>query len=1107
MNKEDLKEAGQSAGSTGVQGEIGQRQAARAQAQADAQSQKKSQFQNQSQDQSQTTPSGNSEGESREETSKAQSSAWAAFRSESEREKQRSAAEERAREMGSLQKDNFNVGNDARLHRTLKKTHRKSEEERASQLAKEVNLPYLDLNIFPIDQENVKLVPKEKAKDLKLSVIYKKGKKVKVAIANPEDMAARSFLETLQSENGYDLEVYVVSLSSLERAWEGYDKIKLIDKFDYLRMGLSGDDLAEFEKNLQGLVDLEKRISEIPTTEVFNMVVAGAMKLDASDIHFEPQKNEKVRLRYRIDGVLQDVAEFPIRTYSSIVSRVKVLAKMMLNVHDAAQDGRFSVRLDKDEDMGVRVSIIPGSFGESIVMRLLNQKMDDLELSKLGLQGINHEWLMDQTEKKQGLIINSGPTGSGKTTTLYSIIKHLNTPERKIISIEDPVEYQIPGVSQTQVNEEEGYTFQEGLRAVVRQDPDVILVGEIRDEETAETAIHSALTGHLVLSTIHANSAAGVVGRILDLGVKPSLIGPAANVFIAQRLLRKLCPHCKEKYEPAQETVDIIKKMLSLISPHSKVEVPKDIEALWRPKGCPKCRGLGYKGRVGIFEILKVDSDVKELIENLASEDEIRNVALEKGMITLEQDGMLKSIAGETSLEELQRVAGKGDYLIEIYNKLMIQSLAGGIFLEEKYFNNLQQVIKNRPLMSKVLSKLKSTGMLKGIMTGGVLMKAGDIHIEPGDKEFKVRYRVDGVLHDIVSLPMGDFLSLVNEIKSLAGFKTESREGVIDGRFRLVLPESLHQKIGEKIDIRLSIILGGFGDIIVMRLLRSDSLKPKLENLEIHTLSLERIKKNIARPNGIVINTGPTGSGKTTTLYSILGHLNRPELKIITVEDPIEYQMDGIIQTQVNDKEGYTFATAMRSLLRQNPDIMMIGEIRDEETAQIAYQAALTGHLVLSTLHTNSAAGSFQRLLNMNMNISDLSSGTNCFMAQRLIRKICPHCKQKKSLKGEDRELLEQIVKSISPKTNLNPDIPSEIYYPGGCDKCYNLGYNGRVPVVEVLEVGEAMEKVLSGMPTTREIEDQAVELGMLTMTQDGILKVIEGVTSLEEVSRISREF
>ncbi len=1099
MNKEDLKEAGQSPGSSGVRGEVGQRQAAQAQAQAEASSQVKPQSQ------ISTASLGNDK--SNGDLSDDSQDSWASFRSDSEGEEERLAEEERLRDLKSLRKDNFNVGNDARLHRTLKKSHRKSEEERASQLAKRMKLPYLDLNIFPVDQENVTIIPKEKAQKLKLAIIFKKGKKVKVALSDPEDPAARSFLEDFQSQHGYDLEAYVVSYSSLERAWEGYDKIKLIDKFDYLRMGLSGEDLAEFEKNLKGLVDLEKRISEIPTTEVFNMITAGAMKLDASDIHFEPQKNEKVRLRYRIDGVLQDVAEFPINTYSSIVSRVKVLAKMMLNVHDAAQDGRFSIRLDDNEDMGVRVSIIPGSFGESIVMRLLSQKMDDLELSKLGLQGINHEWLMDQTEKKQGLIINSGPTGSGKTTTLYSIIKHLNTPDRKIISIEDPVEYQIPGVSQTQVNEEEGYTFQEGLRAVVRQDPDVILVGEIRDEETAETAIHSALTGHLVLSTIHANSAAGVVGRILDLGVKPSLIGPAANVFIAQRLLRRLCPHCKEKYEPAQETVEVIKKMLSLVSPHSKVEVPKDIEALWRPKGCTKCRGLGYKGRVGIFEILKVDSDIKELIENLSSEDEIRNVALEKGMITLEQDGMLKSIAGETSLEELQRVAGKGDYLIEIYNKLMVQSLAGGILLEEKYFNNLEKVIKNRPLMSKVLSKLKSTGMLKGIMTGGVLMKAGDIHIEPGDGEFKVRYRVDGVLHDIVSLPMGDFLSLVNEIKSLAGFKTESREGVIDGRFRLILPDSLHQKVGEKIDIRLSIILGGFGDIIVMRLLRSDSLKPKLESLEINTLSLERIKRNIVRPNGIVINTGPTGSGKTTTLYSILGHLNRPELKIITVEDPIEYQMDGIIQTQVNDKEGYTFATAMRSLLRQNPDIMMIGEIRDEETAQIAYQAALTGHLVLSTLHTNSAAGSFQRLLNMNMNISDLSSGTNCFMAQRLIRKICPHCKQKLPLKGEDKELLEQVVNSISPKANLNLEIPKEIYYPGGCDKCYNLGYEGRVPVVEVLEVGEAMEKILSGMPTTREIEDKAVESGMLTMTQDGILKVIEGVTALEEVSRISREF
>ena len=994
------------------------------------------------------------------------------------------------------------------MEKVLAKLKKKSEEEEASRYAKTLGLPYLDLNIFPIDQEHITDITEKNARKYNVAVIHRVEKELKVATIKPENKDTLAFLQKIEQSKDVTVKLFVVSKTSLERTWDEYKKIKLVDVFDYLRMGLSSEDLESFESELKDLIDLEQRIKELPVTQVLNLLIAGAVKMEASDIHMEPQKDERVRLRYRIDGVLQTVAELPITIYPTIISRIKVLGGMMINVRDVAQDGRFSIKKDdKKGDMDVRVSVLPGNFGENIVIRLLNQDIEDLTVDKLGLIGKNHEQLVEQTGKKQGMIIDSGPTGSGKTTTLYAIINGVNSPDIKIISIEDPIEYQVKGVNQTQVEEKKGYTFENGLRSIVRQDPDIILVGEIRDDATAEIAIHAALTGHLVLTTVHANSAAGVVGRLVDLGVKPALIAPAVNAFIAQRLLRKLCPHCKEKYEPAQETIDTLKKMLSLISPKAEVDIPSEIKHLWRSKGCVKCHGLGYKGRTGIFEVLAMNEQLQGLVERLATEDEIRVQALEDGMITLEQDGILKAIAGDTSLEELQRVVGKGEYLMKLYEKIVVQSLSRGLLIEDDITKKIATLKGDFRELKGELKGISPSELIKYVLSGAMHMNAGDVHIEPGENEFKIRFRIDGTLHNIVAFPMSEFLNLLNEVKNLAGFKTESRVGVIDGRFRVVIPKETKSIKDKSIDVRVSIILGGLGDIIVLRLLNQSAQATEIDKLNLHPINLEVLKRNISKPNGIVLNTGPTGSGKTTTLYSAISYLNKPELKIITIEDPIEYQMNGVLQTQVNEKENYTFATAMRVLLRQNPDIMMIGEIRDQDTAKIAYEAALTGHLVLSTLHTNSAAGSMQRLVNMGLSLSDLAAGTNCFMAQRLIRVLCPSCRKEKKPDKAEIETIEGILRGISPKIDIKiPKGIGEIYQPVGCSKCYDLGYVGRVPIAEMLEVDGELQKFITTGPTTPELKNRAVELGMLTMAQDGILKVLAGETSLDEVARVTRE-
>lgn len=986
------------------------------------------------------------------------------------------------------------------LSQTLSKRRKKSEEEKAYQFSQELGLPYLDLNIFPVDQKSINLISEKKAEKYNLVVLGKNKNKLKIGALNPSEKEVKEYVKKLTQKLDLEVDFYVVSKTSLKNAWNNYKSVKLIKKIDFMSMSLSSDELKNFQAQIKDLVDLEEKIQKIPTTKVLNIIIAGAIKLKASDIHFEPQKDEKIRLRYRIDGVLQVIAEFPINVYSSIISRVKMLSGMILNVNDIAQDGRFSIKMNQKENLDMRVSVLPGNYGESIVMRLLMMDFDELKLENLGLIGAAHKKLESSSYKKEGIIINSGPTGSGKTSTLYSLINRLNDPEKKIITIEDPVEYKLPGIIQTQVNKNGGYTFDKGLRAVVRQDPDVILVGEIRDNSTAEVAIQAALTGHLVLSTIHANSSAGVVSRMLELGVNSSQIASAINVVIGQRLVRRLCPDCKEGYIPAQNTVEGFKKILSMISPKAEIEIPNNVEKLWRPKGCVKCNGLGYKGRVGIFEVLGVSDKIRKKITDLATENDITKQALEEGMVTLVQDGILKALKGETSMEEVQRVLGGGEYLMELYEKIMVRSLSRKIVINEEAYRQVN--LEDRVLIEKLVDET-AIEMVRVILLKGILERAGDIHIEPGDKDFKVRYRIDGVLQTIFKIPMSNFLGVLNELKNIMGVETGKRQGgTLDSRFSIDLSEIKELDL-KKVDVRVSSILGGYGDILVLRLLNKNAQSIDLEKMDLNPINLNKIKRQANKPNGMIINTGPTGSGKTTTLYSILSYLNKPEVKIITVEDPIEYQIDGIIQTQINPKEEYDFPAAMKSLLRQNPDIMMVGEVRDDESADLAYKAALTGHLVLTTLHTNSAASSVQRLLNMGLNKADIISGTNCFMAQRLVRRLCSNCKQKEPIKDSEKAIIEKALKAISPKFKAKLKVPDYLYVAKGCEKCNKTGFKGRVSIMEILEIDDEMEKFLSVASSTEgEIEGKAIENGMLSMFQDGVISVIMGKTTLSEILR-----
>lgn len=422
--------------------------------------------------------------------------------------------------------------------------------------------------------------------------------------------------------------------------------------------------LTEIESTVKNISQFKNKIEEYlseNTTELIGIILSGAIKLTASDIHIETEE-ESAKIRIRIDGVLQDVITLNLKIYKSLLSRIKLLSKLKLNITTRPQDGRFTILMplkEKETIIEIRTSILPSEWGETIVMRALNPE-NLIEIEALGLRKDLVEIFNKEIKRPNGMILVTGPTGSGKTTTLYAVLKKINNSEIKIITIEDPVEYHLEGLSQTQVDPSKGYTFANGLRAIMRQDPDVILVGEMRDLETSEIACQSALTGHLVLSTLHTNDAAGAIARLIDLGIRTITVAPALNIVIAQRLPRKVCKKCVKFISPSKEELIKIKNGLEKVKKEilppaffdPKLKIPK-------PVGCENCNFTGYKGRIGIYEFFLIDDEMEKFILSNPSIITIKELAIKKGMILMNQDGLIKILEGTTTLEEIERVAGE----------------------------------------------------------------------------------------------------------------------------------------------------------------------------------------------------------------------------------------------------------------------------------------------------------------------------------------------------------------------------------------------------------------------------------------------------------------
>ncbi|MDE2025027.1 MAG: type II/IV secretion system protein [Patescibacteria group bacterium] len=521
-----------------------------------------------------------------------------------------------------------------------------TEDKIAEAKAKMLDIPFVNLSNTAFSPEALNFVPQAVVDRFKLIPFAydDKSKLLSVAMSNPVDLDAIQFV---QQKTGLTVKVFAAAPKDIDQAIATQYRQELV--------GEVGKAVKETEELTNTIKTVDsKKISEIikeaPIAKIVSTILEFALTSRASDVHIEPME-DRVRVRYRIDGILADRLTLPKSVQEAVISRIKILSEMKIDEHRTPQDGRFNFKAD-DKEVDLRISVLPTVHGEKIVMRLLRKSGGIPTLADLGLAGVALKNLETAMLRPHGIIIVCGPTGSGKTTTLYSVLSKLNTARVNIMSLEDPVEYELPGVNQVQINPAVGLTFASGLRAFLRQDPNIILVGEIRDKETTDLAIQAALTGHLVFSTLHTSSASGALPRLIDLGAESFLLASTINALVGQRIIRKICEHCKTAYTPPPQLITEMKTILGALFPKDMSNI-----VLYKGKGCSECGDTGYLGRMGIFEVLPVTEKIGQLVLQHPDSDTIENQATLEGMITMKQDGYLKVLHGLTSIEEVLRVA------------------------------------------------------------------------------------------------------------------------------------------------------------------------------------------------------------------------------------------------------------------------------------------------------------------------------------------------------------------------------------------------------------------------------------------------------------------
>lgn len=510
-----------------------------------------------------------------------------------------------------------------------------SEDQLAPFLAEQLDVPYVDLNTFIIHPDIITTVPESIARKYKLVPIFKVKNTLTIAMADPLDFHA---LDAIKRQVKYEVKSVMASSSSISNIIEKYYGIS-----GSIEEALKGFDISlltrEIKEKGETPENIRKLVSEAPIVKVVDLVIEDAVRRGSSDIHIEPE-DAMVSTRMRIDGLLHETVPLPKILQEAIISRIKILAELDIAQKRIPQDGKIRAKT-AGKDIDLRVSTYPTPFGEDVVLRILDRSTAMVGLEKLGFSSENLKVFESLITFPYGIVLVTGPTGSGKTTTLYSALSKINTSDKKIITIEDPIEYEIKGIRQSQINPKAGFTFATGLRAILRHDPDVIMVGEIRDLETAEIAVQAALTGHLVFSTLHTNDAPSAATRLIDMGIEPFLIVSSVLGFMAQRLVRLICPKCKEAYEPSAEILNQLK-------------LPRDTK-FYRGKGCNNCLNTGYTGRTMVSELVALSNTIKDLILKRVSSTELKNAACKEGMVTMRQDGINKVVEGLTTIEEILR--------------------------------------------------------------------------------------------------------------------------------------------------------------------------------------------------------------------------------------------------------------------------------------------------------------------------------------------------------------------------------------------------------------------------------------------------------------------
>lgn len=547
---------------------------------------------------------------------------------------------------------------DSSAQTRIDEARRREEEDLVSILSKKYGVGHTDLTRLIINTDALALLPEATARAAEVALFDLKNKNLSVAFRTPNAPQTTKVIEDLRAR-GYQPTLFMASRASLEHAWRHYKDITFATATDAGKLDVSDTEIAQLLERLTSLQSLREAVTQTSAggggshqvTRILEVVLAGAMANGASDIHVEPEEDE-VRLRFRLDGVLTDVGAIDPVVYKTVLVRVKLLSGLKINVTGVAQDGRFSVKLQGHE-IEIRTSILPGNYGDSIVLRILDPNSISVPLESLGIPQNLLPVLLEQIEKPNGMILNTGPTGSGKTTTLYAFLKKVQDPSIKILTIEDPIEYHVKGIVQTQVNHKD-YTFASGLRSALRQDPDIIMVGEIRDREVAETAVHAALTGHLVFSTLHTNNAAGAFPRLIDMGVDPTIVGSAVTCVMAQRLVRRLHPEHKKQVPLEGKDREFVETILNRVKNRSLI--PASIDHVWVPDIAEG--ELGYKGRVGVYEVVLTTRDIEEAIRKKLTVREFEEIAHEQGLFTMHEDAALKILNGTTTVDEVRRVLG-----------------------------------------------------------------------------------------------------------------------------------------------------------------------------------------------------------------------------------------------------------------------------------------------------------------------------------------------------------------------------------------------------------------------------------------------------------------